>query len=183
MHLDFASLQPHPCDRRALPAAVAHLVLVRPMKARVGCVVILCLALVGIGWVVVPQLVRLQPSRLDIHLAASLQWRSALLTSSNFRGPRRFTPGSGDIRVDQIEHGSYTLDIELPDERHAWIGYVHTDAGVRRRVEMDVSPAARRDSVHIRVTANKWFFPRRDLVFDEDVDIAGTTEQHPVFAM
>jgi hypothetical protein len=145
----------------------------RALAAGIGvCIAVLLLA---------PYAVRLWPSELSIRLDPALGGQSVSVRSSNFAGTRRFAPDAGAIRVPSISHGTYDVDFQLTSGPHVWTQYLHTDAGFRRRVDFYISPGTSPGYFHLQITANRWFLPRRLIIFDGDVQAAETSEENPKF--
>jgi hypothetical protein len=123
--------------------------------------------------------VRLWPSELSIRIEPALGSTSASLKTIFQSETRSAIPASGELRVPLISHAMYEVDLPLSSGRHLWTQYLHTDAGDRRRVDMHFSPTSSAESCHVRITANKWFFPKRLVLLDADVRAVDTSEEHP----
>ncbi|MHA3774817.1 hypothetical protein ACXR0O_25130 [Verrucomicrobiota bacterium sgz303538] len=116
---------------------------------------------------------RSTPSSLHIHLQ-SLPWESVTIESANLPEPRRFGSRSDELLLSPIAHGIYRITIHLPDGRSVWASYLHHDAGVRRRVDLFVSPSVRAGYIRFRQTAN-----RTDELFSGDTRPEDTAEDRP----
>jgi hypothetical protein len=123
--------------------------------------------------------VRLWPSQLFIRIDPAVGSSSAALQTSFHSDTRSPIPASGELRVPLTSHAMYTVDLPLASGQHLWTRYVHTDSGDRRRVDMYFSRGSAPDSCHVRITANKWFFPNQLVLLDADVRAADTSEEHP----
>jgi hypothetical protein len=141
-------------------------------------VVLLILGACGVFVLLAASAVRLWPAELTVRVDPSLSQSAILITDfgSVTRSP---IPASGAIRVPVVSHAMYRVDLPLSDGEHLWAQYVHTDSGVRRRVDMHFSPSASPGSCHVRVAANRWFFSQRLVLLDADVWAKETTEEHP----
>ena len=117
---------------------------------------------------------RSTPSGLHIHLQ-SIPWESVTIESANLQEPRRFNSPSDELFISPIAHGVYRIAIHLPEGRTVWSAYLHHDAGVRRRVDLFVSPSTRPGYIHFRQTAN-----RTDELFTGEARPEDTTEDKPL---
>jgi hypothetical protein len=123
--------------------------------------------------------VRLRPPELSVRIDPALASTSAALKTDFQSETSSPIPASGELRVALVSHAMYVVDLPLSSRHHLWTRYVHTDAGDRRRVDIYFSPASTPDSCHVRITANKWFFPGRRVLLDADVRATDTSEEHP----
>jgi len=94
-----------------------------------------------------------RPAGLAIHIDA-LPWESVTVESTNLPQPRRFRLRSGELFVSPIAYGQYRVAIGFPDGRSVWTYYFHLDTGLRRRVDLFVSPSTRAGYIHFRQTEN-----------------------------
>jgi hypothetical protein len=112
-------------------------------------------------------------SGLHIHIQ-SMPWESVAVESANLSQPLRFTPTASELLVTPIAHGVYRVGIHFPDGRTVWSAYLHHDAGVRRRVDLFMSPSTRAGYIHFRQTSN-----RTDELFTGETRPEYTTEEKP----
>ncbi len=140
--------------------------------------IILAIGVFFVMGFVYPYLPRLWPSALSVRLDPSLAWKSISIASNNFRGEQHFMPTT-PVRVSPISYGAYITEILFSDGLSAWIEIYHTDAGDRRWVDLSISPSSRPGHLHLHVTANRWLFPKRLLLFDGEVRLADTTPKNP----
>ena len=110
--------------------------------------------------------VQLWPSGLSVRFDPALAWQSVTVQaeSYNLPAPIHFTPTGEPIFVGPINHGYYTVGVQLADGRTVWTTFLHLDAGDRRRVDLFAAPSSRGGYVHLRLTASEWLLPRR-LIF------------------
>ena len=123
--------------------------------------------------------VRLWPAELSVRVDPALASASAALKTTFQSETRSPIPVSGELRVPLVSHAAYVVDLPLSSGEHLWTQYIHTDAGDRRRVDVHFSPSATPNSCHVRIMANKWFFPRREVLWEADVRASDTSEEHP----
>lgn len=113
------------------------------------------------------------PSGLHIHVQ-SIRWKSIVIESDNLPQPIHIqSPGSGQP-VSPLAHGIYHLRIQLSDGRIVWSSFLHHDAGIRRRVDLFISPSTRPGYIRFRQTANRF-----DELFSGETQPEDTTEDLP----
>jgi hypothetical protein len=115
---------------------------------------------------------RRRPSALYVHIDG-LAWIKVTVQSENLPQPQSFD-ASREVSVTPISHGVYRIGVQLSDGQLLWTEFFHSDAGVRRRVDVFLAPASNPGWIHFRETANQ-----KDLLFDGETRPSDSTELKP----
>ncbi len=94
------------------------------------------------------------PSGLHIQVQ-SIPWESIIVESDNLSQPIHFKSKRSGLAITPIVHGIYRIGVQLSDGRIVWSTYLHHDAGLRRRVDLFISPSPRPGYIRFRQTANR----------------------------
>lgn len=117
---------------------------------------------------------RLRPSELYIHID-SIPWSCVTVESDNLSKPQSFDHSAHELRLSPISHGVYRIGVELSDGQFIWSQFLHYDAGVRRRIDIFLTPSQNSGYIHIRETTN-----RRKQLFEGDSRAADTSKEKPI---
>jgi hypothetical protein len=112
-----------------------------------------------------------RPSKLFVRVDA-IPWQSVTVESDNLPSPVFFENGDVEIVISPVVHGVYRVGIQLSDGRSIWCEFLHTDVGVRRRVDLIItsSPAG----FHFRESANG-----SEVLFEGETSSDNATRQKP----
>jgi len=116
---------------------------------------------------------RQKPAELFVHVEVA-PWQSVTIRATSVpSGPEwHFDRTNGEVRVSPIAYGIYRIGIQLTTNQMIWSEYYHCDAGVRRRVDIFVTPSS--NHIHFHQTFNQSVN-----LFDGDVRPEDTSEQKP----
>jgi hypothetical protein len=90
---------------------------------------------------------------LAIHLEGSTRKSITVKSEESPDEPKAYIPNSPPPDRLPIEYGVYSFRIEFKDGTVAWATYHHSDAGIRRRVDITIE-RLQGDRVRIRTVAN-----------------------------
>ena len=99
-----------------------------------------------------PSLGRLIPATLQIHISGKAWDRVTVTTQFVNHAPNTFSPPD-KIIVSPISHGPYYIQIEFTGGQQFWVQYFHTDAGVRRAVDIYLAGSPENDTIDVRAVA------------------------------
>ncbi len=119
--------------------------------------------------------IRRIPSILAIHGDAKI-WSQIDVESNVFKDP------GSVVKVSPIGHGEYPIHIRFKDGRQVWASYFHSDAGVRRHVDVYADHKPDSGIVHLRCVIHvrtSVMHETSETVFDGDVNMAGTSKEKP----
>jgi hypothetical protein len=133
-------------------------------------VIVLCIV---IGMLAAGYLPRLKPSKLCIHVSGA-QWTRVLVESSNLNERKAFHP-TGTLTLSPIEHGVYRVSVQYQSAETIWTEFFHTDAGVRRRIDLFFEGDPNIGPIRIRETANG-----NDVLFEGQATPKETSAERPL---
>ena len=105
-----------------------------------------------IALMILPYLGRLTPATLQIHISGKAWDRVTVTTQFVNHAPKTFSP-SDKIIVRPISHGPYYIQIDFAGGQIFWVQYFHTDASVRRAVDIYLAGSPENDTVEVRAVA------------------------------
>ena len=128
-----------------------------------------------IALMVLPYVKRLKPANLRIHISDKTWDRVTVTTQFVANAPRVFSPPD-EIKISPISHGPYYIHVEFAGEQNFWILYFHTDAGVRRAVDIYIDELPEKDTVEVRTIA----YGDRT-IYSNTLAVSQTSEEQPEY--
>ena len=98
---------------------------------------------------------------LYVHMQDS-SWAEVTIDSSNMEVPLTLKAGgwSSTAKVDGISHGVYDMHVKYRDGREFWGTLLHTDAGIRQRLDLYIERVPGTEVIRVRQYFNKFYFYR-----------------------
>ena len=129
---------------------------------------------VVIALLILPYASRLSPAVLNVHISGMAWDRVTVTTQFVTNAPTTFSPPE-EIIVSPISYGPYYIQIDYADEQKFWIHYYHTDAGIRRKVDIYLDGLPENNTVAVRAVAYG-----DNTIYSNTVSASGTTKEKPV---
>jgi hypothetical protein len=138
---------------------------------------------VGVAtFIFVSYLEYLSPTMLVIHGDAT-HWRSVTVDGGYEGDPQVFERPGDVVTRSPLEHGEYSVTVRFADGKVLYLSYFHTDAGIRRRVDVYIQHTPGGDYAYVRcvehhvpyVSIGSTVTP-----FDAIVNVAMTSVHRPV---
>lgn len=104
----------------------------------------------------------------------NVSWREINIISPNLDTTLSIEFQESPFRVCSLEHGVYTLLLQLDAGKAVWIEFLHHDAGVRKRVDISIQYHAEQDILQVIQTYNQ-----TDELFRGHTKIDATSEESP----
>ena len=134
---------------------------------------VVLLIFIVIGALLAGYLPRLKPSTLCVHVSGA-QWTRVFIQSTNFAENKVFQPPDA-LALSPIAHGVYKVAVQYVTGETIWTEFFHTDARVRRRIDLFFEGNPEVGLIKIRETANG-----NDVLFEGVATPGETSAERPL---